>query len=190
MNHALRLLTVVALACTSACVACGTDEPLEPCREYVKDMIDSVPYDSFAPNPVLRDHKTLQPPAPGTLALGNEPFDYAATPDEALRAGRELTSPLTATPESIARGDRVFHTVCYVCHGDRGAGDGPVIPRFPRPPSLTAAHAKGLPDGQIFHIITRGQGLMPSHAAQVRPDDRWRVIHYLRSLQAGAGGSP
>ena len=36
---------------------------------------------------------------------------------------------------------------------------------------------------EIIRRITRGQGIMPSHAAQVLPDDRWRVIHHLRQLQ-------
>ena len=31
--------------------------------------------------------------------------------------------------------------------------------------------------------LARGQGIMPSHAAQVLPDDRWRVVLYLRGLQ-------
>jgi len=139
---------------------------------------------------VMRDGKTLQAPVPGTVSRSFEPFDYAATPEDAARAGRELVSPLAMTPENLARGDQVFHTVCYVCHGDAGRGDGPVVPRFPQPPSLVAGHARGLPDGQIFHIITRGQGLMPSHAAQVQPADRWRVIQYIRSLQASAGAAP
>ncbi len=55
--------------------------------------------------------------------------------------------------------------------------------RFPNPPALTAEHARSLPDGQIYHIITRGQGIMPSHAAQVLLPDRWKVVLYLRQLQ-------
>jgi hypothetical protein len=46
-----------------------------------------------------------------------------------------------------------------------------------------AAHARGLAEGQIFHIITRGQGIMPSHAVQVLPEDRWRVVLYLSQMQ-------
>ena len=38
-------------------------------------------------------------------------------------------------------------------------------------------------DGAIYHQIVAGGSLMPAHADRVRPDDRWRVILYLRSLQ-------
>jgi mono/diheme cytochrome c family protein len=177
-----------ALLCAPALAACsGTDEPTEPGREFVKDMIDSVPYDSFAKNPVLRDGKTLQAPAPGSIPRGYEPFDYGPGPAEAARAALEVKSPFPSADATIARGDTVFHTVCFTCHGDLGKGDGPVAGRFPTPPSLVAVHAKQLADGQLFHIISRGQGLMPAHNINVRPVDRWNVIHYLRKLQAGGG---
>jgi mono/diheme cytochrome c family protein len=38
-------------------------------------------------------------------------------------------------------------------------------------------------DGQIYHIITMGRGLMASYAAQVEPDDRWKIILYIRKMQ-------
>ena len=57
---------------------------------------------------------------------------------------------------------------------------------FPPPPSLLADQAVRLADGQIFHIVTYGQKNMPSYAAQVPLDDRWRVIAYVRSLQGGS----
>jgi hypothetical protein len=43
-------------------------------------------------------------------------------------------------------------------------------------------------DGQLFHVVTYGQGNMPAHAAQLSQDDRWQVILHLRSLQQAAKG--
>lgn len=40
-----------------------------------------------------------------------------------------------------------------------------------------------VPPGYIFEVITRGFGAMPDHAAQIKPDDRWRIIAYVRTLQ-------
>jgi mono/diheme cytochrome c family protein len=39
------------------------------------------------------------------------------------------------------------------------------------------------PDGSIYHVITEGQNIMPSYAGQVRKDDRWAIVHYIRALQ-------
>ncbi|MFN7132978.1 MAG: c-type cytochrome, partial [Myxococcales bacterium] len=151
--------------------------------------VDSVPYDAFAPNPVTRDGKTLMPPPKGSIARGQQVLHYGPGPDEAARAGRELSNPVPRSEAALARGGDVYASMCSHCHGPGGLGDGKVIPAFPTPPSLLAEHAKALPDGHLFHVISRGQGVMPAHAAQVQPEDRWKVIHYLRSLQAPREGT-
>jgi mono/diheme cytochrome c family protein len=38
-------------------------------------------------------------------------------------------------------------------------------------------------DGQMFHVLTYGQGNMPSFSAQLSQTDRWSVILYVRALQ-------
>jgi hypothetical protein len=38
--------------------------------------------------------------------------------------------------------------------------------------------------GRIFHVITLGSGKMPSYAAQLSADDRWKIVtHVMVSLQ-------
>jgi len=161
---------------------CGND-PTLPKREFVPEMVDSVPYDTFSKNPNTRDGKTLMQPADGTIPRGYFPFHYGTGGAEAERAGKELTNPFTSTPEVLARGEWTFQTFCTPCHGKGGLGDGPIIGRFSTPPSLVAPHAVTMPDGRIFHVITKGQGVMPAHGTQVAPDDRWKLIVWLRTLQ-------
>ncbi len=172
-----------------ALAACDGD-PTLPRREFLPDMVASVPYDSFAANPNTRDGKTLQLPPAGAIARGVTPFHYGSTLQEAERAGRELVSPIPPSLEAAARGQAAFMAYCSHCHGPAGLGDGPVIPRFPPPPSLVAEHARLLPDGRIFHVITRGQGLMPAHGGQVVPADRWKIVQHLRAMQRAAGPLP
>ena len=146
-------------------------------------MVDSGVVHAYDESPVTKTGQSLMLPPEGSVPMGFTPFTYGAGPEEAKRAGRELGNPLEGAPANLARGKQVFETICFVCHGMKGEGDGPIIGRFPNPPSLMAAHAKSLPDGQIFHVITRGQGIMPPHAVQVLAEDRWRVILYLRQIQ-------
>lgn len=175
---------LAAALCAALLASACADDPTQPRQEFMPEMIDSVAYDAFAPNPNTRDGKTLLAPAPGAVARGHAPFHYGPGPEEAARAGRELVAPEPG-PADAAKGEREFQTFCIPCHGPAGQGDGPIIPRFPPPPPLTAEHARSLPDGQIFHIITRGQGLMPAHGGQVPPEARWRIIRYVRKLQGG-----
>ena len=53
------------------------------------------------------------------------------------------------------------------------------------PPFLTAARATQMADGEMFHILTYGQGNMASYAAQLTREERWMVIRHVRSLQEG-----
>lgn len=186
----LPAATALALTAALSMLACGAKGE-RPGFAVFPDMYESVPYDAYDPNTITRGGQTLLTPPEGTIPVGFQPFPYAATKEEAERAGREVSNPLQPTPENIARGKAKWSTTCIVCHGPNGDGDGPIIGRFPNPPSLKAEHALKLPDGQIFHVITRGQGIMPSHAIQVLPEDRWKVILYLRTLQASApAGAP
>jgi mono/diheme cytochrome c family protein len=159
-----------------------------PNVEFMPDMAHSVAAESFTSNAVFADGMTLQTPPEGTVARGRLPLRYGTTPEEAQRAGRELTSPVAADDaDAMARGATGFGVFCHPCHGATGAGDGPVAAKgFPPPPSMFTEQANNLADGQIFHIITFGQKNMPAHAAQIPAQQRWEIISHVRGLQARA----
>jgi mono/diheme cytochrome c family protein len=79
---------------------------------------------------------------------------------------------------------------CAVCHGALGAGDGPVtkfsLPVLPIGAGTNAATT--LSDGYLFGIIRNGRGLMPSYN-RIEEHDRWDLINYLRSIQAGGAAA-
>lgn len=169
-----------------------SSDPAKPNFEFLPQMAHSPRYNAFAPNPNFGDGSTLQHPEPGTIARGSMPLHYAATPQDALRAGEELKSPLdVSNVRARERGAFVFSNFCAVCHGAGGAGNGPVAQRgYPPPPSLLAEHALKMKDGQLFHVLTYGQNNMPSYASQLSREDRWTAILYVRSMQAAATPVP
>ena len=151
--------------------------------EWPTQMQYSPAYLSQTPNPVLPKGMTEQLPVPGTIPRGYKPFHYGSSPEEAGRAGVELKNPFPPTDENVARGQQVFNNYCTVCHGSTGAGDGPLIPKYPNPPAYNTDKSKALADGNMFHVITVGRKDMPSHAGLVSVDDRWKAILYIRRLQ-------
>jgi len=165
-----------------------SSDPTRPNFEFLPQMAHSPRYNAFAPNPNFSDGTTLQRPEPGTIARGSMPLHYTATPQDALRAGEELKSPLdVSNVRARERGAFVFSNFCAVCHGAGGAGNGPVAQRgYPPPPSLLADHALKMKDGQLFHVLSYGQNNMPSYASQLSREDRWNVILYVRTMQAPA----
>jgi mono/diheme cytochrome c family protein len=139
---------------------------------YMPDMVYS---------PAIKAQKgEMRNPVPGTIPRDFQPLD---NPEDLDVAGKKLINPLKSTREVLKRGQHVFETNCAVCHGDKGNGDGYIIPKFPRPPSLHSEKVTQWPDGRIYYVISKGQNLMPSYAAQVPPADRWAAIHYIRVLQ-------
>lgn len=155
------------------------------------DMYEPVPAESYSESGVFPDGKTMQPLVDGVQPVDVDLFPYGPGPEEAERAGRELADPLPDDPALAEEGGRLYAIYCLPCHGAGGQGDGPaVLHGMLPPPSLTAAHARSLPEGQIFHIISRGQGNMASYAAQLRPEERWMVVRHVRALQAEAAAAP
>jgi mono/diheme cytochrome c family protein len=178
-----RVAFVLALAAGALGTTTGCDHESQRGLEYMPDMAHSLPYDSFARNPVTRDGKTLQAPVAGTVPRGFLPFRYQRTAEDAARAGRELLDPAPETPERIARGKVLYETFCLVCHGQTGQGDGPLVPRIPNPPSYSSERVRAFPPGQIYHVITLGSGRMPGYASQVSPEQRWLIVGYVQTLQ-------
>ena len=153
--------------------------------ELLTEMVYSKAGESFAANRALPGGHTQQPLVPGVVPRDSRPLHYGAGEEEALRAGRELRSPLSPDDTTaLARGRELYGIYCALCHGAGGDGDGPVSRRgMLPPPSLFALRATGMADGQMFHILTNGQGTMASYSAQLSPEERWRVVLHVRSLQ-------
>ncbi len=160
-------------------------DPRNPNDKWMADMANPVSYTAYAEHPDLPGGRVMQPGQPGTIARGRMPFRYAATPEDAERAGRELAFPYPMDDAAVQqRGAKVWQNYCMVCHGLEGAGDGPVTKRgVPPPPPLTGENAMRMPPGRLFHVATLGQGNMPSHAGQIPEEDRWAVVRHVLNLQ-------
>ncbi|MEE9392805.1 MAG: c-type cytochrome [Planctomycetota bacterium] len=187
-NQSLLLLLLIAWAAGTLVLGRALQHDSSERRpEFLMDMAHSPGYEAQGANSLFKDDRNLLMPVEGTIARGFLPFAYEATPEGAALAGRELKNPLSASPQVLARGQVVFGNFCAACHGAGGLGDGIVTKRgVPPPPSLLAENAKKMADGEIYHAITLGKINMPAHAAQVRREDRWKVISYIREMQ-GSG---
>jgi mono/diheme cytochrome c family protein len=129
---------------------------------------------------LFKDDIGMRPPVDGAVMRGRMPYPYKGKPDE---AGRYLVNPLLPTKEVLSKGKDKFLVFCSPCHGNFGRGDSRLRGQFPNPPTLHSDKVRNWPDGNIFHVITDGQNIMPSYASQISPEDRWAVVNYVRLLQ-------
>ncbi len=154
--------------------------------DYMPDMYYSHAYESYTPNPNFSDELTMRVPLEGTVPRGAVPFPYEKTDEDRLAAGETLRNPLEPTEEHLARGREAYGIFCVSCHGAEGDGQGYLFTseRYPYPPaSLLSDQAMALSDGEIYHSIMVGYGIMGAHGGMIAPDDRWKIILHIRALQ-------
>ena len=156
--------------------------------EFLTEMMYSAAYDPLSPNPNFANGMTGQHLVKGVIPRDYVPYPFGADEEDAIRAAKELVNPYRrentlATTEGAA----LYRIYCIPCHGADGSGNGLVTKRgMPPPPSLMAIRARQMPDGGLFHILSKGQGNMASYAAQLSSDERWKIVLHLRSLQEEA----
>ncbi len=109
-----------------------------------------------------------------------EPVKPLEIPDDE----KARKNPVSASPESVEAGWKLFRTQCLFCHGERGDGQGEfalelklTMPNFTRRESQ-----KARTDGEFFYIITEGHDKMPGQKARLRPEQKWNLINFIRSL--------
>jgi mono/diheme cytochrome c family protein len=128
------------------------------------------------------DGRGNRPPVPGTVARGQ------LHDDDAFHLGKvgELfvrKAPIAVDEAVLARGEERFAIYCTPCHDQTGMGRGIVVRRgFPQAADLTGERVRGLADGEIFQVISKGVRTMPGHAYQIPPQDRWAIVAWVRVL--------
>lgn len=142
--------------------------------------------DSQSPSNFFQNKSGMREPVKGTVAKGFIPYEFAGLPDSSVKL---MANPLPFSKKVLERGQERFNIYCSPCHGYTADGDGRMRGLFPKPPTLHSVKAINWPDGNIYHVITNGQNTMPSYAEQVPSDDRWAIIHYIRSLQRAKNAS-
>lgn len=177
MNVSKKLKHIsVALASLAALTACSKEKTV---IQFMPHMSSSTVlkaqrgYDGFG-----NGASVLLPPE-NAVARGHKPYRIETVEE----AEAKLVNPLPMNKLTLERGRKVFNTYCIACHGERGYGDGPIVDPYPIPKSLQSNDMLKWRDGHLFHVITKGQGVMPSYAQQIAPQDRWAVIRYVRALQ-------
>jgi mono/diheme cytochrome c family protein len=153
---------------------------LSACR---LDMHVQPKYKPLAPTSFFDDGRSERPVVPGTVARGHLQIDEQLYTGKVNGALAE-TFPFPITRQDLARGRERFNIFCSPCHGRLGDGQGMIVQRgFPPPPSYHQDRLQQAPVGHFFDVITNGYGRMYSYASRVPPEDRWRIIAYIRALQ-------
>ncbi|WP_245586384.1 c-type cytochrome [Olivibacter sitiensis] len=193
MNKTKLFGAAFAAVVFSALVSsCGNKTTRSTGWEFSRNMYDPIGYNPDQPNDNFLNGATAQVPPAGTTPVGFIRFDnYPNTPEGYEAAGAEVKNPLERNEDNLKHGAMLYKSFCSPCHGPEGHGDGTIVnmEKFPPPPSYATGTSsrggamKDLSDGKIYHTIYYGLNLMGSHASQLSPDERWKVVMYVHELQ-------
>jgi mono/diheme cytochrome c family protein len=95
-----------------------------------------------------------------------------------------VKNPFKADEKTLAEGKILYHNTCEQCHGVEGKGDGiQMITLSKKIADLSSPGIVKQTDGAIFWKITTGNRPMPSMKKDMKEEQRWKVILYVRELQ-------
>lgn len=154
--------------------------PELPANAHMSAQQKLLPY---AEEPFFIDEKGMRVPPEGSVARGALPYPFQPGLDDE-RAGMFLSNPLPFTRGVFAKGEKEFERKCAVCHGSLGDGQKLLSKEYlAQPANLQSGRIGAMPAGRVFHVITVGKGTMPAYQSLLDADERWAIVHYLRTLQ-------
>ena len=124
-------------------------------------------------------------------ANGAVPYYYEDNDEERLRAEAELKNPFPITEGGLATGKELYAINCAICHGEKGEANGHIVESgvYPAAPkSYLDEEFINAGDGRYYHAIMYGKNVMGHYKDKLSYEERWQVIHYIRSLQAKSQG--
>ncbi|MEQ1826785.1 MAG: cytochrome c [Pirellula sp.] len=174
-----------------------------PRIHFFLDMDKQAKFKPQSSHPWYLDGRAMRLPLEGTMASGRLKHDQhyclgyftndGTTGSPVKEFATSLPSQLQGNLDIlIARGRERYGIYCTVCHGEFGAGDGPVNQRaielketkWVPTTNLMTQMVRDRADGQLFQAITDGVRNMPSYGAQCSTRDRWAIVAYVRHMQS------
>lgn len=116
----------------------------------------------------------------------------------ALRAALErgvgvALDPMPRSAPSLARGAKLYRASCAQCHGEAGAGDGPMALGLEPPPADLSDFAtlRSTAPVDLFRKINVGVAgtAMPGFSELLALDDRWALALYTATLRFPPGAA-
>lgn len=120
-----------------------------------------------------------------------QPMMQPRVPVDKLAEARALVSPFPDSLEMLAKGKALYEGkgTCVNCHGQSGAGDGPVAASLNPAPRNFHQHGfwRHRTEGEIFWVIKYGSPgtSMIGFGEQLTDDEIWAIIQYERSFSGG-----
>ncbi len=208
MKYNRNILLICAITAVILLSSCQKPGGNNPGSEYMPDMSHSIAYEANTYAYYYNNtwgskdeyYASAQPrmPQKGTIARQGRngvsagkasTYPYGNTEEERTRATNDLiNNPYPITDAGMKEVKELYNIYCGICHGEKGDGNGYLMRdggAYPaQPANFLLPEFVSASNGRYYHAIMHGKNVMGSYADKLNEEERWNVIHYIRSLQA------
>jgi len=175
----LLLLPLLLMACRGQ----KTEKPpISPQQNMqFQDRFNAQEENSFFDN-----NMAMRYPVDGTVSRGDLRHDTALFEGRDENGDFVTEIPMDVTRSFMYRGKERYDIYCSPCHGKVGNGQGIIMTGqygYVPAPSFHRQASYDMPDGQFYSAITEGIRSMPAYNTQIKVEDRWAIVSYIRALQ-------
>jgi mono/diheme cytochrome c family protein len=117
------------------------------------------------------------------LAISTQVFSQAST-WKAPASADKVVNPYNGSTTFAAEGKKIYESMCVLCHGDKGKGNGAAgVSLSPRPANFLVISVRHESDGAIFWKLTEGNPPMAAYKTLLSEIQRWQLVNYIRQLE-------
>jgi mono/diheme cytochrome c family protein len=118
------------------------------------------------------------------LFAGRSGAQQVKQPWRAPASADAVKNPVKPDPAALKEGQALYQKNCVICHGAKGASNGPAAGSLPQKPAnfTDAKMMQHASDGELFWKMTTGRAPMPSWQDKLTETQRWELVIYLRKL--------
>ena len=119
-------------------------------------------------------------PIPGRIFAQQSTWKAPASADNTV-------NPYSGSSTFAAEGKKIYESMCIICHGDKGKGNGAAgISLSPRPANFLAITVRHETDGAIFWKLSEGNPPMAAYKGLLTDTQRWQLVNYIRQLEGNS----
>jgi len=118
------------------------------------------------------------------LLLISATFAVNAQTWVAPKSADTIENPFKDNKDAVKKGKKLFSSMCVICHGFKGKGDGVAGAALnPKPANFTSKTIQAQTDGALFWKLTNGKAPMAAYKEMLTKEQRWQLINYIRTFK-------
>lgn len=157
-------------------------QPVHP----ILNMDQQERFEAQERNPFFADNRSMRQPVEGTIARGHLRQNPQYYQGINLDSSFVTEIPVEVTRSFLYRGKDRYEIYCTPCHGTLGDGQGIIMTggyAFVPAPSFHLDRLRNVENGYLYSVITNGIRNMRPYRHQIKVEDRWAIVAYVRALQ-------